>query len=97
MKHLLLKKHLRSLDICGNAFTGGRCGKGPNVEDCLYDNPGEEGARSCNGVLILIQINNQYKCLTQREKFKCVKREFDNPDLCAKNCPGKCEKNKCIG
>jgi hypothetical protein len=93
----VLIKTPEKFDPCGNSYTGGRCHEGPNVENCVYNNIADEGAKFCNGVLYFVQISEQYKCLSQKGKWKCVMRDFTNAVECAKSCPGECEKNKCIG
>jgi hypothetical protein len=83
-------------DPCGNAIQGGRCEKGPDVSHCLYDDATAEGAKFCTGALLMMQVNKQYRCPSQREKFKCVKRQYKDQAECLNFCPGKCKKGKCL-
>ena len=57
---------------CGNAFTGGRCDKGPDVVHCLYNDPSSEVAGNCTGSLIIMAIPTTYQCKDQIGKFKCL-------------------------
>jgi len=83
-------------DPCGNAIQGGRCEKGPDVSHCLFDNATAEGAKFCTGALLMMQVNKQYRCPSQREKFKCVKRLYKDQSECLNFCPGRCVKGMCL-
>ncbi len=83
------------VDPCGNATQGGKCDKGPDVTHCLYDDPTAEGAKYCTGNLLMVQVSKQYRCPSQREKYKCVKRMYKDQAECLNFCTGKCEKGAC--
>ena len=58
---------------CGYAFKGGRCDHGPDVINCLFDDPSNKSAQFCNGdKMSLVEIPAKYKCKDQYGKFKCV-------------------------
>lgn len=83
-------------DPCGNALQGGRCDTGPDVSHCVFDDPADDAAKFCTGELLLVQVSNQYRCPTQRDKFKCVKKKYNDQGQCLDFCPGKCEKGLCF-
>lgn len=79
-------------DECGKSTTGGRCfDKDPT--NCLYDEPSSPGTHMCTGALNLVQVDPNYKCTEQRDKFKCVKRYWSNLSQCSQVCPRQCTKN----
>jgi hypothetical protein len=58
---------------CGHAFTGGRCDIGPDVLNCLFDDPAMPSAKFCNGdEQSLVSIPSGYVCKDQVGKYKCV-------------------------
>jgi len=83
-------------DPCGNATEGGRCDKGPDVTHCLFEDPSSGGAKFCTGNLLMVPVSKQYRCPSQRNKFKCVKRKYADQNECLKYCPGKCGKGMCL-
>ncbi len=83
-------------DPCGNAISGGRCDTGPDATHCLFENPTAEGGKFCTGELIMMQVPKTYRCVTQRNKYKCVKRDYNDQSLCVINCPGTCQAGKCL-
>ena len=82
-------------DPCGNGESGGRCDTGPDVINCLYDDPLVDVAKFCNGNSLMVQVPEDYKCISQRNKYKCVLRKFDNNKECLKYCPLSCSKGLC--
>jgi len=82
-------------DPCGNAQYGGRCDTGPDVINCLFDDPAVEAAKFCSGNAIMLQVPESYKCATQRNKFKCVLRKYENQNACLQNCPFDCTNATC--
>jgi hypothetical protein len=83
-------------DPCGNAIFGGNCDKGPDVTHCLFDDPSMESAKFCTGNLMMVQVSKTNRCTSQREKFKCIKRQYKDQTECIEFCPGKCEKGMCL-
>jgi hypothetical protein len=81
---------------CGNAFTGGRCEKGPDVSHCLFNDPSAEVAGNCTGSLVIMQIPKTYHCKNQIGKYKCVKKVYKNEEECRKFCVNNCKKEQCI-
>lgn len=61
---------------CGNSFQNGRCLTGPSVEDCVFQQISDFGAEKCTGFMHLIKIPNNYGCVNQRGKYKCIKDSF---------------------
>lgn len=82
-------------DPCGNAQFGGKCDTGPDVTNCLFDDPLTESVKYCSGNSFMLQVPNDYKCATQRNKFKCVLRKFESQTACLKYCPLSCTKGVC--
>ena len=82
-------------DPCGNGESGGRCDTGPDVMNCLYDDPLVDVAKFCNGNSLMLQVPEDYKCISQRGKYKCVLRKFDTQVQCLKFCPLSCSKGLC--
>jgi len=82
--------------LCGHAFTGGRCEKGPDVTHCLFDDPSAEPANNCTGNLAIMPIPGTYQCKDQIGKYKCVKKSYDNDEECQKYCVNNCKKTQCI-
>merc|ERR1712032_1809642 len=64
-------------DPCGNAESGGRCDTGPDVLNCLYEDPLVDVAK-----FSYASLPEDYKCIIQRGKYKCVLRKFDTQKLC---------------
>ncbi len=77
-------------DPCGNSKFGGKCDTGPDVTNCLFDDPTNYSAKYCSGNTFIIQVPANYKCPSQRNKFKCVLRKFESQSNCLENCPVKC-------
>ena len=82
-------------DPCGNGESGGRCDVGPDIINCLYDDPLVDVAKYCNGNSFMVQVPDNYKCISQRNKFKCVFRKFADNSECLKFCPLSCSKGLC--
>jgi hypothetical protein len=82
-------------DPCGNGESGGRCDVGPDIINCLYDDPLVEVAKFCSGNSFMVQVPEKYKCLSQRNKYKCVFRKFKDNRECLKYCPLNCAKGVC--
>ena len=82
-------------DPCGNAQYGGKCDIGPDVLNCLFDDPTIDSAKFCSGNSFMVQVPNSYKCATQRNKFKCVLRKHENQSDCLKYCPYNCSNSIC--
>jgi hypothetical protein len=82
-------------DPCGNATTGGKCDTGPDVTHCLFDDASSDSAKYCTGQLMMLQVSKTYKCQSQREKYKCIKRQYKDQAECLNWCPGTCEKAAC--
>lgn len=81
---------------CGNAFTGGRCKKGPDVLNCLFNDPTLASAKFCNGEQSLISIPTNFKCAELQGLYKCVNKVYANQSECNLNCPQDCRDSKCI-
>jgi hypothetical protein len=84
------------LTNCGNAYTGGRCNKGPDVLHCLFDDPTFASAKFCNGEQSLISIPNTFKCAELHGLYKCVNKVYADQSECKLNCPQDCQDSKCI-
>ena len=56
---------------CGLAFKGGKCNYRP--DNCIYENTLNFKIPNCSNGLHLVKINENYECIEQREKFKCIK------------------------
>lgn len=82
-------------DPCGNAETGGKCDIGPDILNCLYDDPLVDVAKYCNGNSLMVQVPSDYKCPTQRNKYKCVLRKFETQAECLNYCPLTCTSGLC--
>lgn len=82
-------------DPCGNALTGGKCETGPDVTHCLYEDISVDATKYCSGNSIMIQIPSNYKCVSQRNKFKCVLRKYESQSACVTYCPNNCLHNEC--
>jgi hypothetical protein len=94
------KKEIKELsavveDPCGNAQFGGKCDVGPDVINCLFDDPMVESAKFCSGNSFMVQIPPKYRCASQQNKFKCVLRKFEDQSACLKYCPFNCTKGIC--
>jgi hypothetical protein len=85
----------RKEDTCGNAESGGRCDTGPDIINCLYDDPLVDVLKYCSGNSFMVQVPDTYKCATQRNRFKCVIRKFEDNKECLKYCPLSCSKGIC--
>jgi hypothetical protein len=84
-------------NTCGNAVMGGKCSQGPDVTHCVFEDASDEGTKFCTGNMLLVEVSKQYRCIQQRGKFKCVKRQYKDQGECVFFCPGKCEKSMCLG
>ncbi len=84
-------------NTCGNAISGGKCSKGPDVTHCVFEDASDEGTKFCTGNMLLVEVSKQYRCVQQRGKFKCVKRKYKDQGECVFYCPGKCERSMCLG
>ena len=82
-------------DPCGNAEQGGKCDVGPDILNCLFDDPLVDVAKFCNGNSLMVQVPKEYKCATQRNKFKCVLRKFPSQAECLTFCPLSCSGGLC--
>ncbi len=82
-------------DPCGNAEQGGKCDTGPDILNCLFDDPLVDVAKFCNGNSLMVQVPKDYKCATQRNKFKCVLRKFVSQGDCLVYCPLTCSDGLC--
>ena len=82
-------------DSCGNAESGGKCDTGPDVVNCLFDDPLVEMAKFCNGNSFMVQVPKDYKCKGQINKYKCVLRQFPTQQECLVYCPLKCQSGLC--
>ena len=82
-------------DPCGNAQHGGKCDTGPDVTHCLFDYPSLDAAKYCSGNSIMVQVPANYKCVSQRNKFKCVFRKYENQTSCLTFCPFNCTGGIC--
>lgn len=83
-----------NFDPCGKANSGGRC-EDEDPTNCLYEDVNDKGVSLCSGGnYTLIKIKNDYKCVNQREKLKCVLKSHETPSLCQDVCPGNCKKNQ---
>jgi hypothetical protein len=89
------KNNEKKLD-CGEAYTGGRCEIGTDVTHCLFDDKFSKSASFCSGENALMKIPDDYKCKTQKMKYKCVKIKYTNEDECKNYCPKKCQEMKCL-
>jgi len=82
-------------DPCGNAEQGGKCDIGPDILNCLFDDPVVEVAKFCSGNSLMVQVPHDYKCPSQRNKFKCVLRKFETQSECLIYCPLGCSNGLC--
>ena len=82
-------------DPCGNAQQGGKCDTGPDVTHCLFDDPTSDSTKYCSGNNIMLQVPANYKCVSQRSKFKCVLRKYENQNSCLVYCPFTCTNGIC--
>lgn len=82
-------------DPCGNAISGGKCDTGTDILNCLYDHPLYEVGKYCNGNSFMVHVPADYKCPTQRNKYKCVTRKFQTQRLCLHYCPLTCINGLC--
>jgi len=92
------KKESQSAEkpVCGHAFTGGRCDKGPNVLHCLFEDPSTEAAGNCTGDLVIMTVPKTYQCKDQVGKYKCLKKIYPNVEECKKFCVNNCKNSQCI-
>jgi len=92
------KKEAKNLDedLCGNGFKGGRCDIGPDIENCVFDDPHNPVVQSCNGQLMVMLIPNSYSCKDQIGKFKCIRKSYATTEECRKSCVRPCSKNLCV-
>jgi hypothetical protein len=91
-----LSSRIEKQTRCGNSIEGGRCDKGPDVLNCLFDDPTISSAKYCNGEYALLSIPREYQCSDQFGKYKCVKKVYSDSSECKLNCPKKCKDEKCI-
>ncbi len=82
-------------DPCGNGQQGGKCETGPDVIHCLFDDPTVDVAKYCSGNSIMVQVPANYKCVTQRNKYKCVMRKYETQNSCLIFCPSGCTNGIC--
>lgn len=82
-------------DPCGNAQQGGKCETGPDVTHCLFDDPSTDSAKYCSGNSIMLQVPANYKCASQRNKYKCVFRKYESQGSCLVFCPFNCTNGMC--
>ena len=90
------KKTQEKQTSCGHAYTGGRCDNGPDVTNCLFDDPSKKVAGNCTGSLVIMQIPNTYQCKDQIGKYKCVMKVYKSDEDCKKFCVNNCKKSQCI-